>query len=59
MWVLRVEVTFPVQDLVGDGSRGVSVEGGVVGVVGGVWHFCWLLLWLCVRFGLSGWTLVG
>ena len=36
MWVLRVEVTFPVQDLVGDGSRGVSVESGVVGVVGGV-----------------------
>ena len=36
VWVVRVEVTFPVQDLVGDGSRGVSVEGGVVGVVCGV-----------------------
>ena len=59
VWVVRVEVTLSGQDLVCDGSRGVSVEGGVVGVVGGVWHLCWLLLRLCVRFGLSGWTLVG
>ena len=59
MWVLRVEVTFPVQDLVGDGSCGVSVEGGVVGVVGSVWHFCGLLMWLCGGFWLSGWALVG
>ena len=36
VWVVRVEATLSVQDLVGDGSRGVSVEGGVVGVVGGV-----------------------
>ena len=59
VWVVRVEATLSVQDLVCDGSRGVSVEGGVVGVVGGVWHFCWLLMWLCGWFWLPGWALVG
>ena len=51
MRVVRGEVTLSVQDLVCDGCRGVSVEGGFVGVVGGVWHFCWLVMWLCGCFG--------
>ena len=59
VWVVRVEVTLSVQDLVCDGCRGVSVEGGFVGVVGGVWHFCGLLMWLCGWFWLPGWALVG
>ena len=61
MWVMRVEVTLSVQDWVCDGSCGVSVGVGFVDVVvvGGVWHFCWWLMWLCGRFRLSGWVLVG
>ena len=43
VWVVCVDVTLSVKDLVCDGSRGVLVEGGFVGVVGGVWHFCWLV----------------
>ena len=54
VWVVCVEVTLSVQDLVCDGSRGVSVEGGFVVVVGGVWHFCWLVMWLCGWFRYSG-----
>ena len=46
VWVVRVEVTLSVQELVCDGSRGVSVGVGFVGVVGGVGHFCWLVMWL-------------
>ena len=38
MRVVRGEVTLSVQDLVCDGCRGVSVEGGFVGVVGGGWR---------------------
>ena len=53
MWVVRVEGTLSIQNLVCDGSRGVSVEGGFVGVVG------WLVMWLCSWFWLSGWALVG
>ena len=41
--VVRGEVTLSVQDLVCDGSCGVSVGVGFVGVVGGVRHFCWLV----------------
>ena len=40
--VWRKEVTLSVQDLVCDGCRGVAVEGGFGGGVGGVWHFCGL-----------------
>ena len=47
VWVVRVEVTLSVQDLVCDGSRC------------GVWHLCWLLMWLCGWFWLPGWALVG
>ena len=54
-----MEVALSIQDLVCDGSRGVSVEVGFVGGVGGVWHFCWLVMWLCGWFWLSGWALVG
>ena len=50
--VLRGEVTLSVQDLVCDGCRGVAVEGGFVGVVGGVWYFCELLMGLCDWFWL-------
>ena len=57
--VVRGEVTLSVQDLVCDGCRGVSVEGGFVGVAGGVWHFCGLLMWLCGWFWLPVWALVG
>ena len=59
MGVWRGEVTLSVQDLVCDGSCGVSVEGGCVGVVVGVWHVCGLLMWLCGWLWLSGWALVG
>ena len=59
MWLVRVEVTLSIQDLVCDGSRGVLVGVGFVGGVGGVWHFCWLVRWLCGWFWLSGWALVG
>ena len=54
--VLRGEVTLSVQDLVCDGCRGVAVEGGFVG---GVWHFCGLLMGLCGGFWLLWWALVG
>ena len=47
VWVMRVEVTLSVQDLVCDVSRGVSVGVGFVGGVGGVWHCCWLVRWYC------------
>ena len=57
--VWRGEVTLSVQDLVCDGCRGVVVEGGFGGGVGGVWHFCGLWMWLCSWFGLPGWALVG
>ena len=57
--VLRGEVTLSVQDLVCDGCCGVAVEGGFVGVVGGVWHFCGLLMGLCGWFWLPWWALVG
>ena len=57
MW--HGEVTLSVQDLMCDGCRGVAVEGGFVGVVGGVWHFCGLWVWLCGWFGLPWWALVG
>ena len=56
--VWRGVITLSVQDLVCDGCRGVSVEGGFFGVVGGVWRFCGLLMWLC-WFWLPGWALVG
>ena len=59
MWVVRVEVTLSIQDLVCDVSRGMSVDVGFVGGVGGVWYFCWLVRWLCGWFWLSGWALVG
>ena len=59
MWLVRVESTLSIQDLVCDSSRGVSVEIGFVGGGGGVWHFCWLVGWLCGWFWLSGWALVG
>ena len=39
--------------------RGVAVEGGFVGVVGGVWHFCGLLMGLCGWFWLPWWALMG
>ena len=57
--VWRGEVTLSVQDLVCDGCRGVAVEGGFVGVVGGVWHFCGLWMGLCGWFWLPWWALVG
>ena len=47
VWLVRVEGTLSVQDLVCDSSRGVSVEVGFVGGGGGVWHCCWLVRWLC------------
>ena len=56
---MRVEVTLSVQDLVCDGSCGVSVGVGFVGVVVGVRHFYWLVRWWCSWFWLSGWALVG
>ena len=60
VWVVRVEGTLSIQDLVCDGGCGVSVEVGfVVGVMGGVWHCCWLVRWLCGWFWLSGCALVG
>ena len=46
------EITLSVQDLVCDGCRWVAVEGGSVGVVGGVWHVCGLWMGLCGWFGL-------
>ena len=55
VWALRGEVTLSVQDLVCDGCRGVAVEGGV----GGVCHFCGLLMGLCGGFWLLCWALVG
>ena len=58
-WLVCVEVTLSVQDLVCDVSRGVSVGVGFVGGVGAVWHCCWLVRWLCGWFWWSGWTLVG
>ena len=54
-----MEVTLSVQDLVCDGCRGVAVEGGFVGGVGGVWPFCGLLMGLCGGFWLPWWALVG
>ena len=59
MWVVRVEVTLSIQDLVCDGGRGVSVKVGFVGGVCGVWHFCGLLMGLCGGFWLPWWALVG
>ena len=55
--VVRGEVTLSVQDLVCDGCRGVSVEGGFVGVVGGVWHFGGLLEGVFVWCGWCVWRL--
>ena len=55
MRVWRGVITLSVQDLVCDGCRWVAVEGGSVGVVGGVWHVCGLCGW----FGLHWWALVG
>ena len=62
MGLVRVwhgEVTLSVQDLVCEGCRGVAVEGGFVGGVGGVWPFCGLLMGLCGGFWLPWWALVG
>ena len=59
MWLVRVESTLSIQDLVCDSSRGVSVEIGFVGGRGVVWHCYWLVRWLCGWFWLSGWAVVG
>ena len=59
MRVWREEVTLSVQDLVCVGCRGVAVEGGFGGGVGGVWHFFGLLMGLCGGLWLPWWVLVG
>ena len=58
-WLVCVEVTLSVQDLVCDVSRGVSVGVGFVDVVVGVRHLYWFVRWWCSWFWLSGWALVG